>query len=297
MRLPRPEYQPSLLTAACGRCRFFSSAAGACASARPGSGRGGAAGGRPAPGPASPRPPARRGCRRRGRGGPWSDLDLLPVAVDRRGAASGSSWSASPRSARRSGWPVRDAAQDAAGMVGEERDRAVRAHAHLVGILLAASSAAAAKPSPISTPFTALMHISARGDVGIELAVDRRAEAGGHAVRHHLDHRAERGAGLARGASSASSHRAAAARSGQKKGFSSTVRPVPVGAVDASRRRSATSAPRMRHAGAEHLARDGAGGDAHRGLARARSARRRDSRGCRISGRRSGRHGRGGSGP
>jgi len=44
-------------------------------------------------------------------------------------------------------------------MVGGEFDRAVL-HAHLVGIGLAGQGAAA-KPSPISTPLTALMPISA----------------------------------------------------------------------------------------------------------------------------------------
>src|SRR5690606_23807893 len=37
------------------------------------------------------------------------------------------------------------------------------------------------------------------GEVGIELAVDGRAEPGRYAARHHLNHRADRGAGLANG--------------------------------------------------------------------------------------------------
>ena len=56
---------------------------------------------------------------------------------------------------------------------------------------------AASKPSPISTPLTALIDIRPDGDVLVELGVDRRAEAGRHAVGDDLDDRADRGAGLA----------------------------------------------------------------------------------------------------
>ena len=55
----------------------------------------------------------------------------------------------------------------------------------------------AAKPAPISTPLTALIPIIARGDVGVELAVDRLAPARRHAVGDHVDARADRVAGLA----------------------------------------------------------------------------------------------------
>ena len=44
-----------------------------------------------------------------------------------------------------------------------------------------------AKPSPISTPFEALIDIIALGDLGVQLPVDRRAPAGRDAGRLNLD--------------------------------------------------------------------------------------------------------------
>ena len=87
------------------------------------------------------------------------DFDLVAEAVDgwrgredRAGRLDGE-----PRHDRLAGG---DAAQDAAGMVGGNATGAVAAM-RISSALSSPVSAAAAKPSPISTPLTALMLISA----------------------------------------------------------------------------------------------------------------------------------------
>ena len=101
--------------------------------------RGGAAGGRPAPPPSSPRRPARRGCRRRDRGGPWSLTSTSLPWMSTRAPRRQDRARRLDREAHDDVLPGRDAAEDAAGVVGQERDLAVP-HAHLVGILLAAKA-------------------------------------------------------------------------------------------------------------------------------------------------------------
>ena len=91
----------------------------------------------------------------------------------------------------------RDAAGDAAGMVGEELGAAVRAGPHRVGILLAAQPRRGEAVADLDALDRVDRH-HRRGEVGVELGVDRRAPAGGNAGRDAFDHRAERGAGLAR---------------------------------------------------------------------------------------------------
>ena len=104
------------------------------------------------------------------------------------------------------------------------------------------------------------------GEIAVELAVDRRAEPGGHALGHHLDDRADRRAALADVVEIALEELAACSASGQKNGLRST-------SSQSQRARSIacapiwTSAPRTRHAGHD-LARDRAGRDPRRGLAR-----------------------------
>ncbi len=103
------------------------------------------------------------------------------------------------------------------------------------------------------------------GEVLVELAVDRRAPAGGHALGHHLDHGADRGAGLA--------HLVEVGRPGvddagvgREEGVVVDLAPAPARAVDpvlADLHQRAAD----RDAG-DHLARDRAGGHPHRRLAR-----------------------------
>ena len=150
-------------------------------------------------------------------------------------------------------------------MVGGELHHPV-AHAHLVGIRLAGQRGGGEALADLDALHRVDRH-QRRGDLGIELAVDRRAQAGRDAFGHHLDHRAGRGTGLAHLGQVALPTASRSAGSGQKNGLSST-------ASQSQRARSmrcgpiCTSAPRMRTAVAQHLARHAAGGDAHRGLAR-----------------------------
>src|SRR5258707_1897290 len=81
-------------------------------------------------------------------------------------------------------------------MVGEKPWLAVIAHAHLVGVLLAGERGRAHARADLD----ALDRIDAHdgsGEIAVELAVDRRAEAGRHAFRHHLDDGADGRAALA----------------------------------------------------------------------------------------------------
>ena len=123
-----------------------------------------------------------------------------------------------------------------------------------------------------------------RGDVLVELAVDRRAEPGRHALGDDLDHRADRGAAPCGCRRDTRPRRAAVSASGAEERIAVDLVPVPARAVDRVRRRSAP-ARRGRSCPARPCAR-------WRRRRRAppsrapRSGRRRDSRGCRISRRR-----------
>jgi hypothetical protein len=107
--------------------------------------------------------------------------------------------------------------------------------------------ATAAKPSPTSTPLTALIDNQRAGEFAIELAVNRFAPAGRHAVGDDGDARADRIAGLAQRIHVASSS-ATCAASGQKNGL---LRPRSSRSRAARRRRSA---PGAAHAHAELFA-------------------------------------------
>ena len=87
-----------------------------------------------------------------------------------------------------------DAAEDAAGLVGEERDVTVL-HPHLVGIGFAGELGR----THAGADLDALHRVDAHhrlGEIGVQLVVDRIAEAGGNAGRDHLDHGADRRSGL-----------------------------------------------------------------------------------------------------
>ena len=123
------------------------------------------------------------------------DLGLVAVAVDglARGQDRGGRLHGEARDDRLAG---RDAAEDAAGMVRQEERLAVIAHAHLVGVLLAGDRGGRKAVADLD----ALHGVDAHqrgGDVRVELAVDRRAEARRHALGDDLDHGADRGAALA----------------------------------------------------------------------------------------------------
>ena len=108
---------------------------------------------------------------------------VLRGAEDRRGRLD--------REARDDRLAGGNAAEDAAGMVGEEPRLAVVAHAHLVGVLFAAERA---RRREAVADLHALDRVDAHqrgGEIAVELGIDRRAETGRHAFRHDLDHRAD----------------------------------------------------------------------------------------------------------
>ena len=128
-------------------------------------------------------------------------------------------------------------------------------------------SAAAAKPV---ADLDALDRVDAhqrRGEVGVELAVDRRARARAARRSATTSITAPQEEPALRTSSRYSSHARPPPASGQKNGLSST-------SSQSQRARSMRVRPDLhqraadRDAGAQHLARDRAGGDPHRRLAR-----------------------------
>src|SRR3954464_2603794 len=119
---------------------------------------------------------------------PGDDLGLVAVAID------GLAWPEDrggrlPGEARGVCLPGRDATENAAGVVRQEARAAVVAHAHLVGVLLAGHRGSGKAVADLD----ALHRVDAHqrgGKVGIELAVDRSAEARGNVLGDYLDHRA-----------------------------------------------------------------------------------------------------------
>src|SRR5476649_1663215 len=158
----------------------------------------------------------------------------------------------------------RDAGQDAAGMVAEEGGLAIL-HAHLVGILLAAHG----RRCEAVADLHALHGVDAHqrlGEVGIELVVDRIAEADRDAGRHDLDYRAARAAALADVIEIAFPALRGLAV-GAPEGIVAGGVPVPLGTVDllcAELDHRAANPDAI----AQHLAGDRAGGHAHGRLAR-----------------------------
>src|ERR1700674_1127095 len=123
------------------------------------------------------------------------DLGLAAVAVDgaARGQDRGGGFYGEARDDRLAG---RDAAEDPAGMVRQEPRPAVVPHADLVSVLLAGEFRGFKSVADLD-PFDRVDAHQRRGEIGIELAVDRRAEPRWNSLGHDLDHRADRGALLA----------------------------------------------------------------------------------------------------
>src|SRR5713101_1256175 len=124
-----------------------------------------------------------------------ADLGLGPVTID--GASRGEDRRGRlDHEAADDRLPRGNAAENAAGMVGQKHRLAVVAHAHLVGIVLAAER----RRRKAGADLDALDGIDAHqrgGEIAVELAVDRRAEAGGNTLRDDLDDGADGGAALA----------------------------------------------------------------------------------------------------
>src|SRR4051812_18979585 len=158
----------------------------------------------------------------------------------------------------------RDAAQDATGMVGEEH-RLAAPDAHLVGVLLAAHRRRRGTVADLDALHGIDAH-QALGEVGIELVVDRIAQAGRHTGGHDLDHRADRAAALAHVVEIAfpALRRLAV---GAPEGIVAGGVPVPVASIDLLRAELHDGAAHL-DLGTQDLAGDGAGGDPHRRFAR-----------------------------
>ncbi len=163
------------------------------------------------------------------------------------------------------GWPVEMPPRIAAGVVGEEARPAILAPSHLVGVLLARQRRGGEAGADLDALGGVDRHQRA-GQLGVELAVDRRAPARRHALGLDLDDGAGGGAGLA-DLVEVSLPTARIAASGHQKGFLPTSSQSQLRAVDLAAGRSAPgrrgSSPR-----AQHLARDRAGRDPRRRLAR-----------------------------
>src|SRR5207237_142826 len=103
------------------------------------------------------------------------DLGLVAVAID--GLARGEDRRGRfDRKACHDRLPGGDAAEDAAGVVGEESRPAVIAHAHLVGVVLTREC----RRGKARTDLHALDRVDAHeraGEIAVELAIDRCAEA------------------------------------------------------------------------------------------------------------------------
>ncbi len=171
------------------------------------------------------------------------------------------------RKARHDVLPRRDAAQNAAGIVGE-KGWAFVAGAHLVGVLFAGKRGGGKARADLD----ALHRIDAhegRREIRIELAVDGRAEPRGHAFGHDLDHGAAGGA-LPAHLFEKCRERFGSLRVRAPEGIARGLRPVEARALD-------LQGPHLDERAAdrdfaqqviEHLARNGAGCHARGGLAR-----------------------------
>ena len=94
------------------------------------------------------------------------------------------------------GWPVEMPPRMPPAWLRRERAPSPSCHAHLVGVLLAGQRGGGEAVADLHALHRVDPH-QRRGEVGVELAVDRRAQARRHALGHHLDHRAGGRAGLA----------------------------------------------------------------------------------------------------
>src|SRR5208337_2429168 len=191
------------------------------------------------------------------------DLRILKDARDGppRGQDRGGRLDREPGDNRLSG---RNAAENAAGMIGEEARAPVRAPSHLVRVLLAREFGGREAVADLDALDRIDAHQRAR-EFGVELAVDRRAPAGGNALGHDLDHGADRRSGLADVVEVVGEPRGRGGVRTEERIFADRV-PVPVGAVDLQLAELHQCAA-DRHTG-NRLSRDGARHDARRRLAR-----------------------------
>src|ERR1700704_1525095 len=164
-------------------------------------------------------------------------------------------------------------------MIGQEAD-ALIAHPHLVGFFLPRQFGR----TEACTDLDALHRVDAhqrRGQLGIELGIDRRAQSRRHAFGAHLDHGADRGSLLSDIVEVALEERGLVLVRAEER-IARDLVPVPFVAIDLVRTHLHQ---RTAHGDVgQYLAGDGAGGDAGRGLA-AKMPRPREIRkpGCRFA--------------
>ena len=161
------------------------------------------------------------------------------------------------------GWPDEMPPTMPTGVVGREA-RALVAGLHLVGVGLAGQRRGGEAVADLDA-FHGVDRHQRRGEVGVELAIERRAPAGRHALGHHLEHRADRRARLADVVEiGLEAFRRLGV--GAEEGIAVHLRPVPARAVD---RALAHRHERAANGHARHdLARDGAGSDSRRRFTR-----------------------------
>src|SRR6266446_1606587 len=173
------------------------------------------------------------------------DLGFAAVAVE--GAARrqdrGGRLDGEPRHDRLAGG---DAAQDAAGVVGEEKRLAVIAHPHLVAVLLPGQGGCREAGADLDALHGIDAHQGGR-EVAVELAVDRSPKARRHALGDHLDDGADRGA-LATDAVEISLEELGHGGIRTEERVARNLVPIPRGAVDRVRPHGDERAPN-RHAG------------------------------------------------
>ncbi len=159
----------------------------------------------------------------------------------------------------------RKSAQDPTGLVREEFRRAVVPDPHLIGVLLAGEGGGLEARADLHRLDGVDRH-HGLGEVGVELVIDGLAQAGGHAGRHDLDHRAAGRAGLAHPVQVlAPGLRRLGVRC--KEGVPVHLRPVevfPVDAVGAHLHQTAAQGEGLAQEMRQQLARDAACGDTHR---------------------------------
>src|SRR6516225_338179 len=160
--------------------------------------------------------------------------------------------------------PGGNAAKDATGIVGEKPRFAVVTHADFIAVLLAGEFGGAEAGANLHTLDGIDAHQGA-GDVAIQLAVDRRAQSGRHAVCDDFNDRANRGSTLAQAIEIIAKHcRDFGIRT--KERIAVDLVPIPARAINPMRSHLHERAANLQPG--HDLARDRSGGDPHRGLAR-----------------------------
>src|SRR5579871_526120 len=182
-------------------------------------------------------------------------VDCTPRRENRRGRLDGKTGH---------DWlPGGNAAKNAAGIVGEKAQLAVVAYAHLIAVLFPAELGRAEAGADFDA-FDGIDAHQRRGEVTVELAVDRRAEAGRDTFSDDLDDRPDRRAFLAQVVEIIAKHCSQLGIGTEERILVDLV-PVPPRAIDPMRAHLDQSATNFQIR--NDFTRDGACGYTHCGLA------------------------------